>query len=462
MIVPEWIQDAVFYQIFPDRFANGDVRNDPANVHAWGEKPDQWHYQGGDLKGIMQRFDYLLDLGINAIYLNPIFHSTANHRYHTIDYKRIDPFLGDLEDFKALLDLAHNNNVRIILDGVFNHCGRGFFAFDDLLENGENSAYRDWFHIKKFPLNAYGEGKAQNYIGWWGIKDLPKFNTSNPEVREYLFGTIRYWTELGIDGWRLDVPNEIDDDEFWAEFRQVVRRANPEAYIVGEIWDINPRWVNGSHFDGLMNYALRDAILDVLRGRLEFTAFTDVQPEIEAAYEPIHYTVQYNLLSSHDTRRSLSILDGDAGKHMLAYAALFAFPGAPAIYYGDEIGLLGNREPESRGAFPWDESEWNQEIRNWIKKLIALRHESVALRRGEFSVKFQDSERKLFAFSRIHEEEEITVICNFSEQDHNLDLINEVGLDSAKKGFRDLLNGKDVITAEVHMQPLQTRFLKAI
>jgi cyclomaltodextrinase len=179
MTVPNWVPDAIFYQIFPDRFANGNPENDPINVQAWGSAPNRWDYQGGDLRGIIEKFDYLLDLGINAIYLNPIFHSTANHRYHTIDYLKIDPFLGELADFKELLALAHSKNIRVILDSVLNHCGRGFFAFSDVLENEEHSAYRDWFHISKFPLNAHTKGKAQNYKAWWGIKDLPKFNTSN-------------------------------------------------------------------------------------------------------------------------------------------------------------------------------------------------------------------------------------------------------------------------------------------
>jgi glycosidase len=161
MTVPYWVQDAVFYQIFPDRFANGDPSNDPPNVKAWGSPPTIWDFQGGDLRGVIQRLDYLLDLGVNAIYLNPIFQATSTHRYNTSDYFQIDPKLGTLADFRALLDAAHRNGMRVIIDGVFNHCGRGFFAFADLLENGEHSPYKDWFHVKKFPLDAYGHGDIQ-------------------------------------------------------------------------------------------------------------------------------------------------------------------------------------------------------------------------------------------------------------------------------------------------------------
>ena len=163
MSTPYWLQDAIFYQIFPDRFSNSDSSNDPANIEKWGAAPTIWNFQGGDLRGIIQRFDYLLDLGINAIYLNPIFHSPSNHRYNTIDYYKIDPRVGTMLDFHSLIDLAHRNSVRIVLDGVFNHCSRGFFAFNDLLENGEFSAYKDWFHIHRFQLDAYSPGDAINY-----------------------------------------------------------------------------------------------------------------------------------------------------------------------------------------------------------------------------------------------------------------------------------------------------------
>ncbi len=266
MTIPHWIQDAVFYQIFPDRFANGDFSNDPPNIQPWGSPPTQWGFQGGDLRGIIQKLDYLLDLGINAIYLNPIFLSNSNHRYNTVDYFQIDPRLGDMKDFRSFLRVAHDQGIRVVLDGVFNHCGRGFFAFLDLMENGEHSSYRDWFHVKRFPLEAFSEGKSEAYLGWWGHKSLPKFNTDNSRVRQYLLKVARYWIEEGVDGWRLDVPNEIDDDKFWAEFRQEVKSINPDAYLLGEIWTADRRWVGMNHFDGLMNYPIRDALFELLNG----------------------------------------------------------------------------------------------------------------------------------------------------------------------------------------------------
>ena len=233
MTVPYWVQDAIFYQIFPDRFNNGDLGNDPPNVKDWGSPPTIWDFQGGDLRGVIQKIDYLLDLGINAIYFNPIFQATSNHRYNISDYFKIDQKLGDEEEFKALLEIAHHNNLKVIIDGVFNHCGRGFFAFNDVLENNSHSPYIDWFHLNNLPPDAYSPGDAYDYDAWWKLKSLPKFNTGNPRVRSYIFDVARYWIRLGADGWRLDVPNEIDDDSFWAEFRQVVKSENPDAYLVG-------------------------------------------------------------------------------------------------------------------------------------------------------------------------------------------------------------------------------------
>jgi len=380
-----WLQDAIFYEIFPDRSASGDPDNDPPNVQKWGTPPTTWGFQGGDLRGILQRFDYLLDLGITALYLTPIFQSSSTHRYNTTDYYKIDPKLGNLDDFHALLDTAHRNNVRLILDGVFNHCGRGFFAFSDVLENGENSPYKDWFHIKRFPLDAYTPGEAENYLAWWKFKSLPKFNTANRQVRQYIFDVARYWLEQGADGWRLDVPNEIDDDTFWEEFRHAVKSANRDAYLVGEIWTPDPRWADDRHFDGLMNYPVRDALLRLLSaGTLDMPHFVGKVEELLKTYPRENVYAMYVPLGSHDTERLFTKIGRDTARAKLAFLFQFAYPGAPAIYYGDEIGLEGEKDPDSRRAFPWDQKEWNVELRHWIKTLIALRKRYPSLRRGDF------------------------------------------------------------------------------
>lgn len=410
MPTPYWVQDAIFYQIFPDRFANGDPTNDPPNLQKWGSAPTAWGFQGGDLRGIIQHFDYLLDLGITAIYLTPIFTSPSTHRYNTSDYYQIDPKLGSLADFHALVDVAHRNEVRIVLDGVFNHVGRGFFAFVDVLENGENSPYKDWFHINKFPLDAYGSGQAENYLGWWKYKALPKLNTANKQVRKYIFDVARYWIEQGIDGWRLDVPNEIDDDGFWAEFRQVVRASNRDAYLLGEIWEVNPRWVNDKHFDGLMNYPVRDALLGLLQGRENAVRFSERINGLFKAYEPENLSAMYVPLDSHDTERFKTLVGGNTDKLKLAFLFQMAFPGAPAIFYGDEIGQEGGKDPDSRRAFPWKEADWNSDLRAWVKTLIALRKRTPSLRRGAYTNLLAEDGH--YAFARSMGEDKVIVAIN--------------------------------------------------
>ena len=385
MSAPTWVQDAIFYQIFPDRFFNGDPENDPPNLVHWGSVPTSWGFQGGDLQGIQQKFDYLLDLGINAIYLNPIFQSTSTHRYNTTDYFKIDSKLGTLDDFHSLVEHAHRNRVRVILDGVFNHCGRGFFAFNDILENQEYSPYRDWYHIKHLPVDAYAWGEATDYLGWWGMKSLPKFNTTNRWVRKYLLEVAKFWIDQGADGWRLDVPNEINDDTFWAEFRDVVKKTNGDAYLVGEIWLPDARWVGEGHFDGLMNYPVMDALVGLLANNsLNVLQFTQKIKDLLSMYSRENTYAMYVLVGSHDTERILTRMGNNLNKTKLAYLFQFAYPGAPAIYYGDEIGLEGGKDPGCRGAFLWDETNWNKPLRNFVKQLVELRKQSQSLRRGDF------------------------------------------------------------------------------
>ena len=217
---PEWVRDAIFYQIFPDRFARSVSVSKPRHLDEWGAPPTYHGYQGGDLIGVVEHLDYLSELGINAIYFTPIFQSASNHRYHTHDYEKVDPMLGGNAALRRMIDEAHARGIRVVLDGVFNHASRGFFPFHDIMENGPNSAYLDWFIVKNFPLNAYDSEKKPNYQAWWGLPALPKFNVACPDVREFLWSIGRSWIEFGIDGWRLDVPNEIDDDAFLAhEFR---------------------------------------------------------------------------------------------------------------------------------------------------------------------------------------------------------------------------------------------------
>jgi glycosidase len=446
--VPYWVQDAVFYQIFPDRFYNGDPANDPPNLDPWGAKPTLWGFQGGDLRGVIAKLDYLLDLGINAIYFNPIFQASSNHRYNISDYYKIDPKLGTVDDFLALLNAAHQNGIRVVIDGVFNHCGRGFFAFNDILENHSHSPYLDWFHLNNVPPDAYSAGDADDYQAWWNFKSLPKFNTANPQVRKFILDVARYWIRLGADGWRLDVPNEIDDPVFWEEFRATVKSENPDAYLVGEIWDGDPRWVGPGKFDGLMNYPVREGLIEFLLEKKSAVDFSIIIDRQLNQYSQENVSAMYNLLGSHDTKRIKTVLKGNQQKLHMAYQFLFAFPGSPAIYYGDEIGLEGGEDPDCRKAFPWDEEQWDKDLRKLIQQLIVLRKTNPVLRRGSFQQIFKDEKQGGYGFARVLGAESILVVLNASDNQQQNSL--DVGAMNWQEGkvVRDLISDKEMTVSE--------------
>jgi cyclomaltodextrinase / maltogenic alpha-amylase / neopullulanase len=404
-LTPDWVKDAVFYQIFPDRFAKSNAVHKSSNLEPWDSKPTPHGYKGGDLHGVIEHLDHLEALGVNAIYFCPVFQSGANHRYHTHDYYTVDPMLGGNDALKKLLEAAHARGMKVVLDGVFNHASRGFFQFHDILENGSQSAYLDWFHVRGFPLNAYQSKDPPNYEAWWGYPALPEFNTDTPAVREYLWGVAEFWMKQGIDGWRLDVPNEINDDSFWQEFRRRVKNVNPEGYIVGEIWETAKRWLQGDQFDAVMNYVFSSLAYDFLASKkivksviadtglkhlgqrsLDGAGFAKGCADLLALYPWDINLVQLNLLGSHDTPRVGSIIGGDLATYKLLTVFQMGFVGAPCIYYGDEVGLLGERDPDCRRGMPWDTGLWNKELLEFTRKAVAARKRIEALRRGEFRV----------------------------------------------------------------------------
>ncbi len=420
---PRWVRDAVFYQIFPDRFAASDRVPKPGNIEPWADPPTNHGFKGGDLLGIVEHLPELADLGITALYLTPIFASASNHRYHTYDYLRVDPLLGGDAALRELVDKAHARGMRVILDGVFNHTGRGFWAFHHILENGAASPYLDWFHVDREALAsgrqllAYPEtgrtvaapGQAGagasslerlGYQAWWGLPALPKLNTDYEPVRDYLLNVAEHWIRFGIDGWRLDVPEEIADAAFWQAFRTRVRSVNPEAYLVGEIWRIAPEWLAGDRFDATMNYPLAEAILgfagahhldlDVVRRQSEYAQITRLSGQQMAerilavldAYAPETSAVQLNLLDSHDTPRIRTLFSRDDAAIRMAFLLQATLPGAPCLYYGDEVGLEGAVDPDSRRAFPWDEAAWDVGTLQFVRAALHLRHAEPMLRGG--------------------------------------------------------------------------------
>ncbi len=425
---PAWVADAVFYQIFPDRFSRSHRILQPKNLEAWDTPPTVHGYKGGDLLGIVDRLDWLADLGVNAIYLNPIFRSASNHRYHTHDYYRVDPLLGGNVAFEEFVRACRSRDMRIVLDGVFNHASRGFLQFNDILESGSLSPWRDWFTIHSYPLNAYDERHPPNYDAWWGLHALPKFNTANPQVREYLMRVGEHWIEQGIDGWRLDVPLEIHTEGFWEEFRRRVRDQNPDAYIVGEIWHEAADWISrGDRFDGVMNYLLTGAVvsfagvkrinwpvadgLDYSVRDIDAAGYAAAVAHLLEMYPESATKANLNLLGSHDTARLLTILGDDTDGVILAMLMIMTFPGAPCIYYGDEIGLTGGHDPECRAAFPWEhESEWNSRILDAVRSLIALRQSEPALRHGSYETLHATKGSLLHVFTRIDERQLLVAV----------------------------------------------------
>ncbi len=433
---PEWVKDAIFYQIFPDRFARSDQVPKATHLQPWGAPPTPHAYQGGDLLGVVEHLDYLADLGIDAIYFNPIFQSGSNHRYHTHDYFQVDPMLGGNAALRKLLDAAHARGIRVVLDGVFNHASRGFFQFHDILENGAESAYLDWFTVEEWPLHPYGS-KQHNYRAWWGNPALPKFNTDTPAVRRFILDVARYWVEFGIDGWRLDVPAEIDDDAFWREFRQVVKAANPEAYIVGEIWHDAERWLQGDQYDAVMNYGVSRAALGFFAQEtfdrqqrpggfrlapLGARAFANEIERLMGLYDWQITQAQFNLLDSHDTARFIHQAGGDWDALRLSLLLLMTLPGAPCIYYGTEIGMEGGADPDCRRAFPWHKpGSWNRELFAFTQRAIALRRELPALRRGKIATLYAHDQ--VYAFARRSATDAAVVIFNAGPE------VREVTLD---------------------------------
>ncbi len=427
---PDWVKHAVFYQIFPDRFARSD-RSHPDSIREitfedWDIDPTHQGYKGGDLWGVVEQLDYLQDLGINAIYFTPIFQSTANHRYHTHDYYQVDPILGGDPAFFELLEAAHQRDIKVVLDGVFNHTGRGFYFFNDILENGPYSPWLNWFKIEGWPLSAYDGNFPANYVGWVGNRALPEFNHDNPAVREYIMRVGEYWIKAGVDGWRLDVAFEIETPGFWQEFRDRIKAINPEAYIVGEVWTDSRQWLDGTQFDGVMNYLFTGPTIAFTAGdrvQREYVEIPDYYPypaldaagyadKIKSLLQLYPWEIQLtqlNLLSSHDTARILTIVDHDHASVELSTLLTLTFPGAPSIYYGDEVGLPGGLDPDSRRVFPKLE-KWNHDIYSCHKQLIALRHAHPALRTGDYHVLLADG--LLYIFLRSLPNEEIIVAVN--------------------------------------------------
>lgn len=408
---PEWVKETVWYQIFPERFANGDKSINPENTLPWGSaEPERDNFFGGDLEGVIQHLDHIAELGATGIYFTPIFEATTNHKYDTVDYMKIDPHFGDKETLKRLVQEAHKRGIRVMLDAVFNHCGFYFAPFQDVLKNGEESRYKDWFHIREFPVKTK---PVPNYDTFAFTHMMPKFNTENPEVKEYLLNVARFWIEeCDIDGWRLDVANEVDH-AFWRDFRKVVKDAKSDAYILGEIWHDSMPWLLGEQFDAVMNYPFTNLVMDyIAKNTITLSEFKNGLQELLFDYPKYVHEVAFNLLGSHDTARILHECDEDKEKMKLLFLFQLTFSGSPCIYYGDEIGMSGAYDPGCRSCMIWEEEKQDRHLFRFVKTLVQLRKNYKSLALGEIVFHNRDD---CLVFEKHYEDEVVYVMINNSD-----------------------------------------------
>ncbi|MET3558443.1 glycosidase [Streptococcus rupicaprae] len=408
--VVDWVDSAVFYQIFVDRFYRGDAEKDDTYINmAWTDRPLPKSFAGGDLEGIRQKLHYLKDLGINTIYLTPIFSSISNHKYDIRDYYDVDKQFGSKLSLKQLIEDIHELDMKIILDAVYNHSSDLLPEFQDVIKNGKDSSYFDWFMIDGETVDQ----KAINYETFAACSYMPKFNTSNLEVQDYLLDVTLYWTrEFQLDGWRLDVSDEVSHD-FWRRFRKAVKAVNPNIIIIGENWHDAYPYLQGDQYDGIMNYAFTKACLDY------FAAETLSSQEMAERLNHILMRnteqvnrMNLNLLDSHDTHRFFTQIGGSRDKLLAAVALLFTFIGIPCLYYGTEIAMEGGYDPDCRRGFNWNEDEWNQDLMSVIKKIIALKQLPV-IQKGDI---FISSTGNFLSIQRSWQGTRIELLINKGEE----------------------------------------------
>ncbi|MGL5521725.1 MAG: beta-phosphoglucomutase [Metamycoplasmataceae bacterium] len=450
---PSWVKDTIWYQIFPERFANGDKKNDNPETKPWNPEisPLATDYFGGDLQGVINNLEHIKKLGCNGIYFTPIFKANTNHKYDTEDYLKIDEHFGDDKVLDNLITKAHNLGIKIMFDAVFNHCGAKFKQWLDVVKNKENSKYFDWFFVydssdlkeaEKYP-DGYLQMENQVYETFAFTPFMPRLNWSNPNVIDYFKKVVSKWTKLGIDAWRLDVANE-PSLTFWRQFRKWVKDINDKNYILGEIWYDSNLYLSGDTFDSVMNYELRGIIQNAIKENWDATKFSEKLSSYLLMYsDPIKKNM-FNLLGSHDTPRFLTELKNDKKLFLFGYKIIFTMLGSPCIYYGDEIGMTGEHDPGCRKCMQWDEKKWDMEIYETIKDWIQLRKKHSSLREGEYLI--VESKNKEIFIMKNYDENEITyTILNFSDKTINLNLSSTI----LTPNLFDALNDKKVDLSKV-------------
>ena len=465
--VPGWVEKTVFYQIFPDRFANGDKTNDPQNVQPWDAAPTFGNRFGGDAVGVRQHLSYLTDLGISAVYFNPVFQSPSNHRYDTEDYRTVDKQFGTNAEFATLTKAMAAKHIRTVMDFVFNHTSPTFAPFEDIRAKGEASAYKDWYHIKSYPVVVKD---PPNYVGWNGYSRMPKLNLMNPPTHAYMLDLANYWTEeVPLAGLRLDVANEVDM-RFWRDLRKRVKGIDPQIWIVGEQWGDGTPWLTGDQWDSKMNYEFlwpnRDFFAE---GKITPTEYTHRLMDVYRRYAPQVSRNMMNLLSSHDTPRFLTLCKNNEDLDRLAATVQFTWPGAPSIYYGEELGMQGGADPANRAGMQWNRATPDNPMLTYYKKLIRLRNRSSALQSGDPAILLTDDAAQTLAYSRTLGSEMAIVAINRSDKPQTItiplpDSAAGTKIAARKTGFVNGLTGQRVPlgsspSLRLTLQPLRAAVL---
>lgn len=496
--IPDWVKDAVFYQVFPDRFANGDMGNDPRGTQPWGSPPQNEGMMGGDLQGVTQRMGYLKSLGVNALYLNPIFTAPSNHKYNTADYEHVDDDFGGDAAFKSMVDVAHRNGVKVMLDGVLNHVSHQHKWFRDVREKGPKSEFFDRFSVNNFPISyerdADGVLRSKDYKSWWNYATLPELKVDNPKVREYFLtgkdAIVKKWLRDGkIDGWRMDVADDTNfTPDYWRTARREIKSVNPDAYMVAENWKDAGSMLQGDQFDGSMNYQyFTFPAIDYFAKKSSST--DDFVRRLENNYSSEAKFGAFNILGSHDTERFVTQAGGDWYRQRPAAIFQMTYVGTPVVYYGDELAMEGGKDPDSRRGMEWEHVPLNrdkpvdahtpntladatngaelsrkgraEQMFNLYQRLISTRQAEPALRRGEFQVLATHNDDSTLAYRRFVEGNDRDAIVAINNNVVAKDIVVPVG-DVAKDGtrFTDALSGRtyDVQGGQIKLEDMDGNF----
>lgn len=404
----EWMKDALFYQIFPERFRRGDFSKDDSYINQnWEDLPRTDSFAGGDLKGIIEKLDHIKSLGVNALYLTPIFKSPTNHKYDIMDYFEIDSQFGDKKDFKNLVEKAHEMGIRIVLDAVFNHMSHKNPIFMDVRKKGKASQYYDWFFVEGDEVDI----EKITYETFAHVYNMPKLNTSNKNVQDYLIKIGKYWIEeFDIDGWRLDVSDEVSHD-FWKRFRKEIKSSKKDAVIIGENWHNAESFLRGDEFDSVMNYAFTNTALDYFKGKISAQKASDDLNMVIMRNRDAANRMMLNFLDTHDTPRFITEIEGNRDKFLAALAMSTIYMGANSIYYGTETLLEGGKDPDCRRGFPWDKLNKNKELTEKIKEILAIKKHP-AIKNGSIKIY---SKENILIIERFDDENSLGLAINLGE-----------------------------------------------